>query len=345
MSKEVLQIKESTKNIFLEKPTVVGVGIGYKITKGIQTDRIAVVAMVEKKKPLSALTKEERLPVSLQIVGYSARGTGEIKSVPVDVIEVGRIEALGYTGRYRPAQPGVSIGHYKITAGTFGAVVYDQFTDYPLLLSNNHVFANTNDAILNDPILQPGPIDAGSYPTDTIAKLERFVPIDFGEEAGDCILAERFVKATNYLTGVLGSQHKINVIKQNEKAVNYVDAAVARPIDMIDINKEILEIGMIDGVEDYYLGMKVRKTGRTTGYTTGEIILINATVNVNYGDGKLAKFEDQIVSGFMSQGGDSGSLLVDRDLNKAVGLLYAGSSQSTIYNPISRVLEQLKIKI
>ena len=90
--------------------------------------------------------------------------------------------------------------------------------------------------------------------------------------------------------------------------------------------------------------MKVRKTGRTTGYTTGTITLVNATIQVNYGDGKVAKFEDQLVSGFMSEGGDSGSLLVSES-NKAVGLLYAGSSQSTIYNPISRVLEQLKIRI
>ena len=337
MSKEVLLMKESAKSLFLKRPNVVGVGVGYKITKGVQTDKMAVIAMVEKKKPLSALAVEDRLPLYV--------GRSGVSSIPVDVIEVGRIEALGYTGHYRPAQPGVSIGHFKITAGTFGAVVYDYFNNEPLLLSNNHVFANTNIAEKGNPILQPGPIDGGDYPTDTIAELERFVPIDFGEETGDCVLATTFAKATNYLTGILGSSHKVKVIKQNEQAVNYVDAAVAHPLDMADINKNILDIGFILGVEDYYLGMKVRKTGRTTGYTTGEIVLVNATVNVNYGDGKVAKFEDQIVSGFMSEGGDSGSLLVAEDENKAVGLLYAGSSQSTIYNPISRVLNQLKIKI
>jgi len=143
---------------------------------------------------------------------------------------------------------------------------------------------------------------------------------------------------------VLGSQHKVKVVKQNAQAVNYVDAALARPISMSEINKEILDIGFVNGTEDYYLGMPVQKTGRTTEHTTGNIVLINATVSVNYGDNRIAKFEDQIVSGFMSEGGDSGSLLVS-DSNKAVGLLYAGSNQSTIYNPISRVLAQLKVSI
>jgi len=48
----------------------------------------------------------------------------------------------------------------------------------------------------------------------------------------------------------------------------------------------------------------------------------------------------------MSQGGDSGSVLVTRfGETKAVGLLFAGSDQATIYNPIQRVLNGLEIKI
>ncbi len=47
----------------------------------------------------------------------------------------------------------------------------------------------------------------------------------------------------------------------------------------------------------------------------------------------------------MSQGGDSGSLLVGGDPAKAVGLLFAGSNQATIHNPIDEVLSCLEIEI
>ncbi len=91
--------------------------------------------------------------------------------------------------------------------------------------------------------------------------------------------------------------------------------------------------------------MAVRKSGRTTELTDGEITVLNATVDVSYGVGRTARFEDQVVSGPMSQGGDSGSLLVAGDSLEAVGLLFAGSDQTTIYNPIQAVLDCLEVMI
>jgi hypothetical protein len=44
--------------------------------------------------------------------------------------------------RMRPAQGGVSIGHYKITAGTLGCLVRDG-KGGTYILSNNHVLANS----------------------------------------------------------------------------------------------------------------------------------------------------------------------------------------------------------
>ena len=93
------------------------------------------------------------------------------------------------------------------------------------------------------------------------------------------------------------------------------------------------------------LGMAVRKSGRTTGFTTGQITVLDTTVSVSYGVGRTANFEGQFVSGPMSQGGDSGSLLVAADSLKAVGLLFAGSNQATIFNPIQDVLNLLQIEI
>jgi hypothetical protein len=136
----------------------------------------------------------------------------------------------------------------------------------------------------------------------------------------------------------------VNTQKTNPQAVNLVDAAIAKPIIENEVLDEIIEIGTVQGTEEGFLGMSVRKSGRTTSFTTGQITLINATVNVNYGGDRTARFEDQFVSGPMSQGGDSGSLLVAGDSQNAVGLLFAGSNQSTIFNPIQAVLECLEVE-
>jgi hypothetical protein len=124
-----------------------------------------------------------------------------------------------------------------------------------------------------------------------------------------------------------------------------VDAAVAKPLNDDDVLDEIIDIGVVQGIIEPALGMSVRKSGRTTSFTTGQINLINATVNVSYGSGRTARFENQLVSGPMSQGGDSGSLMVSGDSLQAVGLLFAGSEQSTIFSPIQALLDCLDVTI
>ena len=71
---------------------------------------------------------------------------------------------------------------------------------------------------------------------------------------------------------------------------------------------------------------------------------INATVNVNYGGGKVAKFCRQIITSNMSAGGDSGSIVTNLD-EDAVGLLFAGSAARTIINNILFVQSLLRIRV
>ncbi|CAN5466593.1 hypothetical protein BH24ACT7_BH24ACT7_21160 [soil metagenome] len=92
------------------------------------------------------------------------------------------------------------------------------------------------------------------------------------------------------------------------------------------------------------VGDIVKKTGRTTNFTTGRVISVDATVNVNYGGGKVGKFVKQIITTSMSAGGDSGSLVLDTD-NNAVGLLFAGSSVVTIMNNILFVQALLNVRL
>jgi hypothetical protein len=330
---QVTEIKELYKQAILTKPNVVGVGTGYKVRGKQKTDELCVVTLVRQKIAKEGLAAEALVPQSLD-------------GVPVDVIEVGDLRALqARTDRWRPAPGGVSLGHYKITAGTFGAVVRDRNTGARLILSNNHVLANSNDASPGDPIIQPGGADGGRVENDTIAYLERFCTIDFGISPPVCTIATGLAALANLLAALLGSKHRLEALQANPSAANLVDAAVARPVADDAILDEILEIGEIQGTTAAMLGMTVRKSGRTTAFTTGEITVLDATVSVSYGPGRIARFDNQIVTSPMSQGGDSGSLLVDNSSQRAVGLLFAGSDQSTIHNPIETVLDCLEVTI
>lgn len=329
----IKQAKSAHQEMIFRKPNVVGVGIGYKVSGKKVTNELSLVVLVEQKVPLSALSEEALIP-------------REVAGVRTDVVQVGILRPLlSRSERQRPAPPGVSLGHYKITAGTFGCVVRDRQSGARLILSNNHVLANKNEASPGDAILQPGPIDGGQMQSDVIARLERFIPIRYSQEPATCDWAKGFTSLVNLLARWLGSTHRVHPYAIHASASNKVDAAVARPLDDDDILDEILEIGAIAGSTPAHLGMGVRKSGRTTGLTSGEINVLDATVNVNYGFTQTVTFEDQIVTSPMSQGGDSGSLLVASDAPLAVGLLFAGSDQATIHNPIQTVLDLLNVNL
>ena len=335
MSQEtaVKQVKETHKAEILAKPNVVGVGVGYKWLDGGQTRELSVVTLVKHKISKDGLPPGALVP-------------RQVDGVLTDVVEVGELWALqSPRARWRPAPGGVSVGHFRVSAGTLGGVVRDRATGTPLILSNNHVLANSNDAQVGDAILQPGGADGGNIATDTIATLERFVPIVFNTQSGQCGVASTYAQIGNALAALMGSSHRIEPIHINPQATNVVDAAVARPVNDADLLAEIMGIGLIAGTTQAELGMPIRKSGRTTGFTTGEILAIDATVNVNFGNGRTASFDGQFVAGPMSDGGDSGSLIIAADAPEAVGLLFAGSTQTTIFNPMQTVLDLLGVDL
>jgi hypothetical protein len=120
----------------------------------------------------------------------------------------------------------------------------------------------------------------------------------------------------------------------------------------MDANGNIEGIGMPSSVvRTPSIGLSVTKAGRTTGVTTGTISSINTSVSVQYqagcGQGKkfVVSFTNQVVigPGNFSAGGDSGSMILTNDSNhQPVALLFAGSSTTTIGNPIGDVLNQLR---
>lgn len=227
-----------------------------------------------------------------------------------------------YRDRQRPLRIGVSVGHFKITAGTLGAFVRPRGGGPVALLSNNHVLANENRAKKGDAILQPGSYDGGTNPEDAVATLTDFVRIKI-------------------------------------PGTNTVDAAYATVAERIETDlTKLTGLGKLKGVGDVFLdeGTAVSKIGRTTGLTHGKVTafeLDNVTVGFDIGN---ARFDNQIEiestgAGPFSLGGDSGSLIMGEDL-RAVGLLFAGSDQGgsngqglTYANPIHGVLEALAIEL
>jgi hypothetical protein len=211
------------------------------------------------------------------------------------------------------------------------------------VLSNNHVLANSNDAQIGDPILQPGPVDGGTLANDRIATLESFVPIRFQvpEPPSECSFATAVIGALNAGCEIIGSRTRYRIVSIQQQE-NLVDAAIARPVRAADVVDRIQEIGAIAGTASATLGTPVKKSGRTTGLTTGEVAQIDVTVDVQYGAGQIARFTDQLLAGAMSQGGDSGSAVLD-DQSRLVGLLFAGSETTTIINRIEHVFAALGV--
>jgi hypothetical protein len=219
----------------------------------------------------------------------------------------------------RPIKLGTSGGNVNdatrsfCCSGTLGSLVTKGGVQY--ILSNNHVLARTNSATIGEDISQPGLVDSGcSVPAaDTVADLSEFIQL----------------------------------------GTNNVDAAIAatRTGD-VTTTGEILAVGVpASSTASATVGRGVAKAGRTTGLTCASIGSVNTNVNVQYqarcGSGKkfTIAYTNQVLinSSSFSAGGDSGSLIVTSDTAQPVALLFAGSSTTTIGNPIGDVANALGV--
>jgi hypothetical protein len=322
------------KKKLLKMENVVGVGYGVKEKRGKRTGEEAIVVLVEKKLPPRKLKNKDLVPQKLE-------------DYQTDVIEIGKIEFLySRTSRLRPAQPGISVGHYKISAGTLGAIVKDKKTGGPMILSNNHVLANISNGIdkrasIGDPILQPGTYDNGRNPEDIIGYLERFIPIKRGDGEPQCNVALLTERIANFFLHLVRPNYNLKLFKS--EGTNLVDCAIARPKSEKLIKETILEIGEVKGVREPEVDLPIQKSGRTSGLTTGKIVSVGATLTVNMSETEKAIFEDQFITTPISRAGDSGSLVLDMD-NYATGLLFAGSDKATVCNRITNVLDMLEVE-
>jgi hypothetical protein len=301
------------------RSNVHAVGVGKKIVDGKVTKTRAVRIYVAQKIDLSLLAKKDRLP-------------DQIDGIPTDIIEsppaffTPALPACtnDRRRRQRPMGGGISIAHTDVTAGTIAyfcrSIKVGDDPDKIYVLSNNHVLGNVDQAQIGDDIFQPGPADGGRPTANLAARFSRAVPINLGGTVS-----------------------------------NRVDAAIGEVLNGVNINRRICRIGRVNGLAQAVEDMKVRKHGRTTGFTEGIVTdeSIDALVGMDHNNPNIvARFTNQMrierIAPHLAfgKGGDSGSLVVD-DQRNAVGLYFAGPDSGTygLANHISDVITDLEIQL
>ena len=215
-------------------------------------------------------------------------------------------------------------GFITCCGGTLGSAVTRGGTEY--ILSNNHVLARSDLAVPGENIIQPGLVDStcGQGPFTIIANLTQFYNLETG-------------------------------------TAPKIDAAIAQGVpNGLDPNGNILFLGTTTDANNVpvpgpphagsgvavAVGRPVAKSGRATGLTCSTVLATNVTTSVQYrkGCGSGPTFGEtftgqvDVAGGSFSAPGDSGSLVVTQDTADPVALLFAGSDQDTVGNPVSQVL-------
>ena len=268
----------------------------------------------------------------------------EIDGVPVDVVEMGDVEALidaakcrqemegprrikatqATQKRCRPLQAGISATHKDSTACTLNGLYREKSTGKLLIASNNHCFGREGRAKVGDAILQPSPYDGGRNPEDKVGEFYKGVDI-------------RFSSFRSTLRNFL--QKAIKIFTPMEVSFNRVDISFAIPYcayhPKCDPIAEkcaivVLNLGLPKGKRLPNINEKVQKVGRTTGKTIGRVVSTNWTGSVKYSKGSATFIDCILVSGKnFSLGGDSGSPVFDMNGNY-IGALFAGSGDHSI---------------
>ncbi len=214
--------------------------------------------------------------------------------------------------------------------GTLGSLVTRGGTQY--ILSNTHILARSDGAILGDAIVQPGLIDTttcSASDATTVANLSQFFNLETSPVPNiDAAIAQ-------IVSGKVDTTGKIVYLGATVDANNVPVSAPPQGGS-----------GMAGTVN-----LAVAKSGRSTGLTCSTIDAIDTATSVGYTvncDGTGSTFtidydnQIDILGGDFSAQGDSGSLIVAQSSATPVALLYAGSDTDTVGNPVGTVLNFFK---
>lgn len=283
-------------------------------------DRDRVIAFVTKKIPEDELDDD-------QVIQRNVDRDTDVEELGEISVEPTRMEDLADAqgdrqSKHRPIPAGVSEinasgtaatgGPYPVkvvdtTKGEWGPTVEEGDI---VRLSNNHVYARENEATFDEQISQPSPYDGGS-PADAVGTLAGYVPLQ------DDVTVDLAARTVN----------------PERESMKYHELSDRYPTGIKRDNWSALK------------DEEVIKTGRTTGVTRGTVKATSATIKVGYGDGNAITLRDQIVTGDMSEGGDSGSPVFHIESGELIGESFAGSDRSSIVYKASNMEAEFGVKL
>jgi hypothetical protein len=280
---------------------------GFAYEDGKLVDRPSIRFHMNRKRRLSQVPVDQRLPNTIQ-------------GIEVDVL------AIGYTPHNGSArapqsvlQPGISVGNLKLrTTGTLGAIVTDLTTNEISLLSNWHVLCGGPEALANDEITQPGPMDFNQ--PRTVAQLTRWLR-----------LSEQFDAAIARLTADVRSDGKL--FNTEFQPTSTIPPA---------LGMRVLKSGAVSGVTRAMIdGIAGSYRLDYTGFGDAP----------KWMEGFRLVQDSDAPAKAISLEGDSGSLWVDSTGTQAIGLHFAGEDDDSPLNdyalahPIQDVFTRLNIAL
>lgn len=310
---EIQVMKETAEAELLKRQGVTGVDIGYKYVNGKKTDEIAIRVLVEEKK--KDISKDEKIPETVD--GIKTDVIQRKLVLHSKKIPVAEFSPQADNGKYDPLRGGISIGPCRIIngyvyTGTLGAIVKDNATNKPMLLSNFHVMCVDSAWKIGDTMAQPSRVDNGSCPTDIVGTLAR---ASLGGQV-DCAVALQTTRS---------------------QACEIVDIGevkgTANATLGMSVRKRGRTTGLTYGTVDGISGTVRINYGNGLG-----IVTLTNQITVKADTTLSAKFSDH---------GDSGAVVVN-DNGEVVGLNFAGDDDDPTFaaaNPIQAVLSALDVKI
>ncbi|MDJ0835843.1 MAG: trypsin-like peptidase domain-containing protein [Acidobacteriota bacterium] len=216
-------------------------------------------------------------------------------------------------------KPGMEIScASNASSGTLGAIVYDNSSGKPMILTNYHVVST------DDP-------EEESNNLKLILQRVKHAGWALDEEvAGRIDAGEKPVFCTKY-GGGLKSAKIVAFVTRYDKTL---DAAVCQLLKGVKFDPDI-NYQPVTRTTTPVQGKNVYKVGKVTGQTSGKIKQVDNSTPVI--------IIEKIGRAKVAEQGDSGAVFIDSETDKAVGLLFKGDDQYTYARPISRVESALGI--
>jgi hypothetical protein len=303
-----------------------------------------VIVFVSKKLKMAAIEKQildPKSPWKESDVIPKVVKTGVLKKKETDVIETGEFKALAADRtKYRPVIGGCEISPLGRTwVGTGGAVVKKKETGEPIELNWFQKLIYLILKALNFQKLiddlgweQPAELEINYLLTNAHVTQD-----DVDDPTVDQEIVQPGTTASEI--GYVADSTRINPEAENE-----IDASIIRLT--VAAESKMVNGAVPNGFREGNAGEKAIKYGRTTRLTSGTLKNKNVSVSINYGAPTgIVWFKGCDMYSYMSDAGDSGSVILAASDLAAISLLFAGSSTTTIAIPIPKVMQRFNIQI